>query len=99
MTAVQSTIKLKTRSNPDADLLDMVKHHDELWPKLGGDDDDDLSELSSEVRDLERQIVARPVFTQEGLIAKERVVARAAFDDDDRIIREIMRLDHQRVTG
>ncbi len=98
MTAIQSTTK-PNRSNPDADLLALAARHAQLYVISDTADDDVPAGLISELTDLERQIVARPVFTKAGFEAKARVVALAEYDDDDRIIVEIMRLDHERVAG
>ena len=99
MTASIHTIsRPSSNANPDAGLLDLVARHDALFIICDGDAEPTTEELA-ELCDLERQIVARPCFTGPGLAGKQRVVARAAFDDDDQIIAEIMRLDVERVTG
>jgi hypothetical protein len=99
MTQTQPTTRPpKAVYNPDAQLLALVEEHDRLYEVCNGEDEVP-AELIYELCELERQITARPVFTAAGLAGKTRVVERAEYDDDDCITREIMRLDHARVTG
>ncbi|OKO87706.1 hypothetical protein AC629_12850 [Bradyrhizobium sp. NAS80.1] len=88
----------------------MIKRHDEIWAET--DRLSDLAEkarslhpgprysvLVTEASDLEPRIAATPAFTAAGLTGKRRVIGRAEFDDDDRIIAAILKLDAERVAA
>jgi len=82
----------------DAELMAMIERHDYLWAlwtpwraeSSGGDD------IMRECGDLERKILATPVFTAAGLAGKKRVIERAALDDDDGNVAAVLKADAER---
>ena len=90
-----------TKKHPDAELLAMVERHDHLWALCTPQacESGEANAFMDECLQLEVWIIARPVFTLEGLAGKQRVVERAELDDDEAVVAAILRADEERVGG
>jgi len=90
-----------TEKHPDAELLAMVERHDHLWALCTPQacESGEANAFMDECLQLEVRIIARPVFTPEGLAGKQRVVERAELDDGEAVVAAILQADEERVGG